>query len=183
MYPLSRNPMRCTGDRHKATKSPRRTTVPLCPQPARMSRSAVYFFRRFIRLLDHRQNRRYGLGGSRFIHGTEPRRCAPALLLRLIQPRTTCTLLVHLLPFYLSLGLLHVRPLSEPSFVGVLMYRRVSPPASTDRIQKSQNSVRRGTCQVPSRFIRPSRWSVRPTREIRWYPQMTTQVLPGRSSI
>ena len=41
------------------------------------------------------------------IQRTEPRRCAPALLLRLIQPRTAGTLLVHLLPLYLSSGGFH----------------------------------------------------------------------------
>jgi hypothetical protein len=150
MHPLSRNPVRSTGGRHKATKSPWRTTVPLCPPPAWVSRSAVYFCLGFIRLLGCRQDVLHGLGVVRFIHGTEPRRRAPALLLRLVEPRTTCTLLVHLLPFYLSLGLLHVRPLSAPFFVGVLMYRRVSPPARTDRIQNDYDSVRPRTCQGPS---------------------------------
>jgi len=86
--------------------------------------------------------------GIRFVQRTEPRRRAPALLLRLIQPRTTCTLLVHLLPLYLSFWLFsHVRPLSVRSFSGVLMYVRVSPPASTDRLQTCYVSVRGWVCQ------------------------------------
>jgi hypothetical protein len=89
---------------HEATVSPRRTTALLCPQRWKVSRGAVNFRRNLVRRAGGRQDLRCRLGLRGFIHRTEPRRRAPALLLRLIQPRTICTLLVHLLPLYLSKG-------------------------------------------------------------------------------
>jgi hypothetical protein len=95
------------GRYHEATVSPRRTTALLCPPRRKVSRGAVNFRRNLVPRAGGRQDLRRWLGPGGFIHRTEPRRRAPALLLRLIQPWTTCTLLVHLLPLYLSLGCFH----------------------------------------------------------------------------
>ena len=154
VHPLSQNLVRRTGEATRQQNHPIRTAIPLCLQPAMMSCSAVYLCLGFVRLVYHLQDLLHGLRVVQFIHGTEPRRRSSALLLLLVQPRTTCTLLVHLLPLYLSFWLFsHVRPLSERSFSGVLMYIRVSPPASTDRIQNGHLNVRQRTCQAPSGFL------------------------------
>ena len=114
------------------------------------SRGPVYFLLRlrpFFRGDDDLADRACLVG---FIHRTEPRRRAQALLLLLITPRTTGTLLVHLLPLYLSFSLFsHVRPLPVQSILGVLMYIRVSPPAGTDRIRNKHGSTKGKVCQAP----------------------------------
>jgi len=69
----------------------------------------------------------------------------------------------------------HVRPLSAQSFFGVLMYVRMSPPASTDRIQKCYLSVRRGTCQASSEHNSGQTQS-RPT----WWVASSSEFLPAQ---
>ncbi len=86
------------------------------------------------------------------VYGTKPWRRSPALLLRLIQPRATCTLFVHSPPFDLSVWWF----LSLQTAVGMMSLRHRTrtfgrPPGCTDRYKNNILAFPKGHVKPPRR--------------------------------